>query len=232
MLRKPSDVIADGEPPAALLSAQQVLTEALTSSLRSGHAPEALMTVAPVPWAEIRRVAAVHGCESLLVGMTRLSKDLDGGLLELLNDVECDVAILRAPNEWRLEQASKIVVPVGGRGRQQELRARLLGSLYRTGHREVTFLRMVPPQTSDAERAAIRAQLIEWARDESPHQQHAVVVAGRDPVQVVSQYADQNGADLVILGLQRVRGRKLFGEVAVRITEQSSCATIMLSRGG
>lgn len=229
MVRKTGEI--SREPATGLLSAQQVLTEALKASLEAGHAPEALMTIAPLAWAEIRRVAGAYRCESLLVGMSRLTENVGGGHLEqLLNEVECDVAILQAPNEWRLDRAMRIVVPVGGRGRQQELRARLLGSLCRTGAREVTFLRVVGPSTSDVECEAIRQRLVEFAADELPGQRQVVVARGDDPVEVVRKHAEDNGADLVVLGLQRLRGRKLFGEVAVRIAEQSACATIMLSR--
>ena len=115
VMQRPESV-KDSEPPAPLVAAQRVLEEALTASLANGHSPEALMTIAPAPWAEISRVARSHRCESLLVGLSKIDGDGDGGkhLEGLLNDVDCDVAVLRAPPGWRLEQAH---AHPGARGR-------------------------------------------------------------------------------------------------------------------
>jgi len=44
----------------------------------------------------------------------------------------------------------------------------------------------------------------------------------------VTEHASDS--DLVVLGLQRVRGRKLFGEIALRMVQGIPCAAIMLSR--
>lgn len=99
--------------------------QALTASLRAGHSPEALMTIAYDPWKEIARVARSYECESLLVGFASLERDGNVQHIEhLLNDVECDVVALRAPKDWSLTSSTRIIVPVSGRGGHDELRAR------------------------------------------------------------------------------------------------------------
>jgi hypothetical protein len=67
------------------------------------------------------------------------------------------------------------------------------------------------------------------ARDEARGNIEVDVIASPDPSGAVLERATD--ADLMILGLPRVRGKKLFGEVAIRIAAKSPGATIMLSRG-
>jgi hypothetical protein len=146
VMKQPNDVATETEP--ALDSAQRVLREALRAALRAGHAPEALMTISTEPWSEIERIARVRESESILLGLTRIGDSVDR-LEKLLNRLECDVAVLAAPPGWRLDHAKRIVVPVGGRGSQKELRARLLSSLGRASGRKITFVRVMPANTDD-----------------------------------------------------------------------------------
>ena len=53
-----------------------VQREALTASFSSGLAPDALLTVSANHWAEILRVARLHCCEALLLGLPSLSDRL------------------------------------------------------------------------------------------------------------------------------------------------------------
>jgi hypothetical protein len=211
--------------------AQHALHDALVTSLTTGHDPEALLTIAAQPLDEVARVAQTHRCESMLLGMAKLQEGAGSEHLErLLNTVDCDVALLRAPTGWDVDHAEHILVPVGGRGSQQWLRARLLGSLCRKAKRSITFLRIVPTHASDATRDEVWRQLTRFAEDEAPHQHRVLVPRSDDPVSTVIAHAQDS--DLVVLGLQRVHGRKLFGEVALRIAQRISGAAIMLSRGG
>lgn len=226
VMKQPSEPGADAEP--ALDSAQGVLREALRAAIRAGHAPEALMTISSEPWTEIERIARVRESESILLGLTRIGDSVER-LESLLNRLECDVAVLAAPPGWRLEDAKRIVVPVGGRGSQKELRARLLSSLGRASGRKITFVRVVPPDTTPAEVFAAKSALLGVARDEARGNIEVDVIPSADPSGAVLERATD--ADLMILGLPRVRGKKLFGEVAIRIAAKSPGATIMLSRG-
>lgn len=218
-------------PPArALEDAQEVVREALMQSYDQGQAPEALITTAPEPWAEIRRIAGLHECESLLLGLGNLSpgtQALEADLESLLNDVDCNVAIVRAPTEWRLSQAEKILVPVGGRG-DHELRAQLLGALSRAAPREIVFFSSVDPRAGDEELRRRRADIEQLADIRIPGSPTVEVVRAEDPAGAVIARAAE--ADLVVLGLKDVGwGRKVFGEMSLRIAHESPAATIMLS---
>jgi amino acid permease len=131
---------------AAILSMLSALQANLFAASRAaGMSPEALTTMAPRPWPEITRVCKTHRCESLLLGLSDLSQDSKSSPLdEFMSSVTCDIVVLRAPVGWQLQQVQRLLVPIGGVAGHDQLRARLLGSLFRTGQREVTFLRVLP----------------------------------------------------------------------------------------
>jgi hypothetical protein len=188
------------------------------------------MTIADSPWEEIERIARVRQCAGILLGLTRLDETHTlAGLERLLNRVDSDVAVLNAPPGFELGSVKRVVVPVGGRGRQHGLRARLLGSLRRSSQPTLEFLRVLPANTSaDAVRDA--EQSIErLAHDEAGGTATVRVVAAEDPVEAVVRAAE--GADLLVLGLPRVDGKTLFGEFAMDVARRAGCATIMLSQG-
>jgi hypothetical protein len=218
--------------PPQLSATQEVLREALTASYRSELTPEALITVAMNPWLEIVRVARVHRCESLLIGLSDLVQNkMDPHLDDLISQVECDTVFLKAPPDWQLSKAEHILVPVGGKGDHDELRARLLGSLCRSLKREVTFLRIVPQQTTEKEYYWIRYRLTRFAEDEVPIAPKVEVVRSDNIIDGVRHYASRS--DLVILGIQRLgRRKKVFGDVALEIARATPGATLLISRRG
>jgi len=220
----------EGRLPTQLLDAQAILGGALSTAL-SGHLrPEALVTVGNDPWGEIERVAQRSRCSSLLLGVGQAGASLLTGPLEqLMARVDADVVILRAPSNWRLSQARRILVPSGGGRDQSPIRARLLGSLLRAGEREVTFLRVLPAATDAATGNRAERELRRLATDEAPGVSRAVVSLGDDLVREVAERAPDN--DLVILGLERVdRRRKVFGRKVLEIAEKIPGPLLMISQ--
>ncbi len=219
-----------GETPQQLVYAQQVLGESLTASFAADLAPEALITIAAEPWAEILRVAGAYRCESLLLGVGGTDAVADD-LEAVMSRADCDVVLLRAPAGWRLAEAHRVLVPVGGRRDQSHLRARLLGSLRRAGARDVTFLGVFAESTPDDVCRRAERELSQLARDEAPGlSQVEVVRADGVAGEVVRRSAD---CDLMVVGLQR-RGRrqKSFGELAARLVRETACPMILISRRG
>ncbi len=214
---------------AKLDDAQQVVKKALAVSYGFGHSPEALITAAAEPWAEIRRVAEEHGCASLLVGLGDLSKVSADQVEKLMNDVDVDAAVMRAPLIWRLETATRILVPIGGRGDQHELRARLLGAICREAPRNITFVTVVPERASDAAAAEAQREAARIADLGLPGKSQLTVIRADDPAEALITEAASH--DLMVLGVRSTPlGRKRFGEVALRIASQAPCAVIMLGR--
>jgi len=217
---------------APLAAAQAVLGEALTAAHAAGYSPAALTTLAPQPWAEIARVAKGHDCETLLVGLSDLETRRDGSPLEkLMGRVEYDAVVLRSPSHWMLADARRILVPVAGRSHHDVLRARLIGSLARTGDRDITYLRIVPADAPPDRFNRIKAILRRVANDESRGMAEVLVLRSDDvPGTVVEQAA---AADLVILGLERKGPRsKRFGRLTLRVARETDCAMLMVSRRG
>ncbi len=225
---KPEELY-DG-PPASLLRAQEVLVEAVTRALERGHKPEALMTIAASPWDEIERVARWRQCEGILLGLTRLDENHTLGELErLLNRVDCDVAVLNAKPGFDLKRVARVLVPTGGGGRQHELRARLLGTLHRSGRRKIEYLRVLPSDTGDDRLREAERALERLAHEEAGGRTDVRAIRSEGPVDAVVTAAQ--GFDLVVLGLPRVGGKALFGQFAIDVARRAPCATIMLSHG-
>lgn len=218
------------EMPAALDRAQAVVRAALTASFQSGHAPETILTVADEPWAEIARVAREHECESLLLGMATLDDPRTVAQLEaLLNEVDCDVVVLGAPKGWSLGEATRIVVPIAGRGGHDDLRARLLGSLGREAGRIVRFVRVVPTDTRESGKTQIEGELRVFAEEESRGETEAQVIASDSVVDALAGSACRD--DLLVLGLQRREGKRRVGDLPRQVAERTSAATVLISRG-
>jgi nucleotide-binding universal stress UspA family protein len=225
-----SDAAPERPQFEALDKAQRVLHEALSASFTRGLGPEALLTTASDPWREIARVVQVHACQSLVLGLSDLDAVRGGQLENLLNRVECDVVVLRAPPGFRVEQARRVLVPVGGRGGHDEIRAGVLGSLGRGGPHEITFCSVVGSSASESAHQDRRRMLQRLAEDETPGVPSVDVLVSDDVVEAIVDRS--RDADLVILGLQRHGGKKLFGEVTLRIARSTQAATLMISRGG
>jgi len=211
-------------------NAQLVIREALAWSFGEARAPEALVTSASFPYREIGRVATVHRCESLLLGFGPLAQAPGDRHLEtLVNEVDCHVALMRAPDGWRLSDAKRILVPVGGWIGQGELRARLLGSLCRTANREVTYLRVERPEATQAEMTLAEREIEIMAKDEVPVTPAAKVIRADDRAAAI--LAESAHHDLLVLGLTRRPGHRTEVDgVARTVALQASCATILLSR--
>ncbi len=230
VLRKPSDfAAAEAETERALQDAQKVVEQAVTASLTAGHAPEALMTIAKDPWREIARVAEARDCESLLVGFSSLEAYENVRHIEqLLNDVECDVVVLRAPKDWALNTDTRIIVPVGGQGGHDALRARLLGSLGRAGCTNVRFVQVIDEAVPAAMKMQTRSSLRIFAEEETYGTPDVKLIESSHVVDALASEAKPD--DLIILGLRHQRGKRLFSELALQVARKTPAATLMISR--
>ena len=230
VVRRPDDfAAAQAETERALQDAQKVVGQALTASLSAGHAPEALMTIAPDPWKEIARVAQARSCESLLIGFSSLEEqDNVEHIEDLLNEVECDVVVLRAPKAWSVQPDTRIIVPVGGRGGHDELRARLLGSLGRAGLTSVRFVQATNKRLPGVAKAQLKKDLRIFAEEETFGTPDTKLIESENIVEAL--VAEASPHDLIILGLRHQRGKRLFSELTLQVARKTEAATLMISR--
>lgn len=220
------------DDPAPIEKMQEVLGELLSAATRVGIRAEAITTVAPQPMEEIARVAELHRCESVLLGMSQIKEQQGRSQLErLLGELDTDVVVLRVPENWQLSQAQNILVPVAGRGGHDRLLTRLLGSLSREQKREVKFLRVMTSSASAKKFARAKRDLARLARDNMQGQCERSVIRCDSPIDAVVQQANRCG--LLILGIQRLgRYEKFFGRFTREIVERTDCPIIVLSRRG
>ncbi len=229
-----ADGQADGQasPDArspSLENALHVIRSAVTTSTNHDWYPEVLVTVAGRPWPEIARVAKFHRCESLLVGLSQLdNSERRVPLDELLNAVDCDIVVLRAPTGWQIDGARRIVIPTTGRGVHDRLLVRLLASLHRSHAPSIRFVRVLPEGISlerarTLERATRRYTNTVFAR---PHDVR--VLCSDTPVDIVIQEVGE--ADLVIMGVERASAQqKLIGHFVQSIARQSQVPLLIVS---
>lgn len=220
-----------GESPPQLLDAEAVIRESLVASFAAGLSPEALITISQVPWAEIGRISREHRCEGILLGFRHITEENVGTPLEnLISSVDCDVALLRSPPGWDLSQVKRVIVPVGGHGTHDVQRARFLGSLRRNYNPEITFLKVLPRNSSMTAIRRAHSEVARIAHDKAPGSLFEVCL--NDSV-IEELKLRAEGSDLAILGLQRINRRhKAIGDLAIQIARDTSCATVMLSQSG
>ncbi len=219
-----------GDLAKQLVDVESIQDQSHFLSHTSGSTPEWLTTVASDPWTEIARVAGVHRCESLLVGLGRLSRETMSTRVEgLINAVQSDVVILRAPAGWTPSSAHSVLVPVGGRRDQSILRARLLASLSRKRPRQVTYLRVLPKSASERDCREAERGLSRLARDESSGEVEVLLTRSSDALGELVRASKK--ADLVVLGLQRLaRHRRTFGELTLRLATETAGPLILISQ--
>ena len=223
VVRTPDRWSVDELPPQ-LVYAQQVLAGALCASFSSQLAPQALTTVADEPWDEIRKVAETYACETVLLGLGDLAAAPDKRHLSwLLGELTGSVAILGAPDGWDLQEARRLLVPVGGRRDQSHLRARMLGSLLRLHEFEVTYLGIVSEEGDAQEMERV---LAEMAEDEAPGHSRLQVLRSDSVVDTI--VAAAGDVDLVIMGLQR--RRQPIGSIPRRIAAEAGTAVLLIGR--
>jgi basic amino acid/polyamine antiporter, APA family len=219
-------------PPRQLLDSQAVIKSALTASFASGLAPEALTTIAPQPWTEIIRVSRSHRCESLMLGLSALDQPEALKQLEsLMSQVDSHVIVLRTPIGWNLSSVKKVLVPFGGRGQHDQLRARLLGSLYRQGIRQIHFIQVLPENSPPEAIQKAEVWLAKMAKDELGGDAKIAVYCSDSAIDLIIEQAAE--VDLLVLGMQRfARHQKFFGATALHIARQTSCGLILINRKG
>ncbi len=217
---------------APIENAQSVLAKSIAASLEAGVYPDALTTIAQEPWSEIARVARLHRCESLLLGLSFIAEGAEGTPMDqLMSGADCDVVVLRAPKNWQLAPARRILVPTAGQGRHDRLLARMLGSLSRTGQREVTFLRVLPRNATLRDQQSAQRDVVSRAADLSAGRARVLILCSDQPVETVAEHAANS--DLVILGVQRFsRRRKVFGQFALRLAHRTDSPLLIISARG
>ena len=220
------------ENPDPMDRSQQVLRELISTSTRMRVRTQTLMSVSTEPMEEISRVARLHRCESVLLGLSEITEDATDTPIEgLLSRLEMDVVVLRAPKGWHLTERQRILIPVAGRGGHDHLLVRLLGSLARRQHCEIKFVRVIPAGAPESDHRRAKRELQRLAGINYSGVCQCEVVTSDDPVAAIVKASQE--ADLMILGVQRIGPKKkLFGRFTRQVAQQTQSPLIVISRRG
>ena len=189
-----------------------------------------MFTIAPDAWTEIARVARLHDCETVLLGLPHLGEPgVESRLEHLIAGIAADAVVVRAPRRWRMNEAERILVPLGGRREQSRLRARFLASLSRSSERSVTFLRTLPTATAPETRVRLERFARDLACDEATGPHEVEIVYTDDPERVILDHAAQT--DVVVMGMRRRDVRRPgLGELSKTIARRTDVPLILIGR--
>ncbi len=211
---------------------QEVLGEVLKSSNRTGGPAEVMATLAEDPMLEIARIARLHRCQTVLLGLGDLADRSQTERLEkLFASLAADIVVMRVPKEWTLSQVRNILVPVAGRGGHNHLLARLLASLSRDHRCHVTFLHVVAPGKGAHQLAKRRRELKRLSDDVLRDDAEILVVESSSPVEKIAE--ELQNYDLTILGMQVQANRtRLFSDFTQKLAAQSHQPLVVISSRG
>lgn len=211
---------------------QEVLGEVLKSSNRTGGPAEVMTTLAEDPMLEIARIARLHRCQTVLLGLGDLADRSQTERLEkLFASLAADIVVMRVPKEWTLRQVRNILVPVAGRGGHNHLLARLLASLSREHQCHVTFLHVVAPGKDAHQLAKRRRELEQLSDDILRDDAEILVVESESPVERIAE--ELQNYDLTILGMQVQANRtRLFSDFTQKLAAQSHQPLVVISSRG
>ncbi len=173
-------------------------------------------------------VHAVEECRGRYRGLS--DGDARREVESLIDRVDADVALFRGPPEWRLANARRVLVPIGGGGEHHRLRARLLGAISRGADRDVTFVTVRRPGTSDAEIASTERSIRKFGQASHAGNFDVRVQHGDDSSAALIEAAADH--DLIVLGLPTgMWGRREVRGMVLRVANEAPCASITSAVG-
>lgn len=233
VLRPPRDFAdTDRSLEQALDDAARTMRAGLGETLPVGLRCEGLTTVGADPWDEIRKAAHTHRCATVLMGLS----DLDSGaarkrIEQLANQIDSNLVLLRAPPGFRPRRVRRILVPIGGKGVHNALRARLIAGMHRDSEAgvEVVYLLVVPAATPLPVAEQFQRVHRELVRDEARRVPRTVEVMRSDEViGAIAEAADR--CDLLVLGLAQIgRGERVIGRISGPIIARTRCPVMLVS---
>ena len=214
-----------------LTSSRNVTQYALKAAFETGLRPDTLTTIAETPWEEIERVAKVHNCRSLMLGLSDLNDvETHANLEKLVKNVNSDVVVFRQPfSGWKITEAQKILIPVAGLDSNDPLRARVAASLWRASQPEITFVQILPSNTPDEKIQNNHKRLSRFAGRIIPGKTEVRILANDHVTGELIKQSQKH--DLVIMGLGRAGlHEKAFGSIALTLAEETDSALIFISK--
>jgi len=210
---------------------RDVTEQALKASFEAGLRPDTLTTIAERPWEEIERVAKVHNCRSLLLGLSSLEEfETSQNLEQLVRNVKSDVVVFRQPySGWKITEVRRVLIPVAGFSSHDPLRARIAASIWRTSQPEMTFVQILPASTPEEIVNKNKVRLSRFAGRIIPGKVEVKILRNDDPKTELINQAQEH--DLVIMGLGKPGiHQKAFGSISLALAQKTDTALIFISK--
>lgn len=211
-------------------SSKDVVGQGLASSVDVSLKADTMITFAKDPWKEIERVARAHRCQTLLLGPGDFSDEKTTQKLEqLITRVPCDVVLLRQSySGWKISDARKVLIPVGGFDKHDLLRARIAASLWRNFEPEITFMQILPSNATKADIRKQRRLIQHFAEEIIPSGFKSSVILSDNVKETLVQQTAMH--DLMIMGLGRLMpGDTAFGPIPMEIISKTDTPVIFIS---
>ena len=213
---------------STILDAKEILAESVQRGFDRSIHPETLFTVAKDVWGEISRVANEHRCETVMIGLPKITKQkVEAHLNRLISNIDADIVIVRAPPRWHIGEAKRVLVPLQGHRVHSRLRARLIASLSRVSPPLINFLHVLPKHTEADSGRRIERIIKRIARDEATGQHLVDIEFVEDPAKHIASRAD--ASDLLVMGMEsRRRNEPSIGPFALEVIRRTTVPLILL----
>lgn len=183
-----------------LHEATEVVAKALSLSAKKDQRKiEGIIAINDDPWSGILETANTHQSETLLLGFQGENSKLPlTRISSLLNNLRMNVVVLNAPQGWTIDNVTNVLVPIGGKGIFDKLRARILGRIISKGKKDITFLRVLPQNVSASSSGRIERSLQQRVADETSGFGKALVLQKGNIEEAILEHADKE--TLIVLG--------------------------------
>lgn len=166
----------------------------------------------------------------MLLGLSNFSElHTTQNLEKLIQQVKCDVVVFRQPySGWKIGSAKKILIPVTGVGSHDTLRARVLGSLWRTFQPELTFFQVLPLGTAKKVREKREIDLRRFSNRIIPGKSEVKIILSNDIKKELLQQTVEH--DMFIMGLGKAGPKRtVFGDLTLEMAEKTDTALLFIS---
>ncbi len=213
-------------PDTVQTESQLILNKAQQVALAQKLPFSVLLKIGRSAAAEIVQVARESHSDLILMGYKKEEDPLENSVIyHVITHQPCDVAILKSDKGYA-ETFQKVLVPIGGKDINRNLKVRLVHSLYRDTGCQVTLMTVVSPQGSSRSQAnaalQTAAQIYQIPGVDLVIEENEQVAKA-----IITQAADH---DLLVLGMREEPWLQsfLFGTIAQQVAGQVQCPTLLV----
>lgn len=220
-------VTAYSEAEPQMKEAQLVLKKAQQVAIKKQVSLTSLLKIGRNAAEDIVTTAEEHHCDLILMGYKKEDDPLENSVIHrAIRKQPCDVAVLKGYEEFEgpIEHA---LVPIGGKEVHDNLKVRVVHSLYQAYGTEFTFLFVVAPEAGARERQQAEAALQHAATIYDVAAPRLLVESEDDVAEAIVKHAE--GQDLLILGMREEPWLQafFFGSIAEQVAGRVICHTLL-----